>query len=92
MKLKTQVTGIDLKEVGKTIRWYRRSFNLTQRDMAELTDTSLLCINQWERGKNKLLRVETLVKMAQLFGVSETDLLHPSDEVKKWINMSAEEL
>lgn len=91
MKLNTQVTGIDFAEIGRTIRWYRRSFNITQRELAKYTGTSLLCINQWEQGKKKLLRVDTLVKMAQLFGVSEQELLHPSEEVKKWIDMSADE-
>lgn len=91
VKLNNQVTGIDLKELGKTMRWYRRSFNMSQRELAERTGISVLCINQWERGLNKFFRVDGLVKMAQLFGVSELDLLYPSDEVKKWINMSSEE-
>ena len=86
MKLNTQVNGIDLIELGKVIRWYRRSFNLTQRELAKRIGTSLLCVSNWEQGKNKMLRVDMLVKMARLFGISELDILYPSEEVQKCLD------
>lgn len=91
MDLSTQATGIDMKEVGKTIRWYRRAFDISQREFAKRIGSSLVSVNQWEQGNSKGWRVGSLAKVARFFGISEQDLLHPSDEVKKWINMSLKE-
>ena len=88
MDADVKTAGIDTKEVGRTIRWYRRAFDLSQRDFAKRIGSSFGSVNLWERGINKGLKLENLTKIANFFGVSEQDLLHPSDEVKKWINMS----
>ena len=74
-------------EAGKTIRWYRRSFNMSQQELAKRLGTSSPLIAGWERGIGGMT-VKSLVKLARIFGVSETELLHPSEEVKRWINMS----
>ena len=77
-------------EAGKTIRWYRRSLNMTQKELAKLVGTSFPLVARWEKGMDGM-NVKSLVKLARIFGISETELLHPSDEVKKWINMRSKE-
>ena len=77
----------DWRELCKVIAWYRRSFNLTQHEFAKRISTHYSTVSRWESGKSQP-RAEELVKTARLFGISEQDLLYPSDEVKKWVNMS----
>ena len=77
-------------EAGKTIRWYRRSFNMTQKELAKLIGTSFPLIARWEKGTDGM-NVRSLVKLAKVFGISETELIHPSDEVRKWINVDLKE-
>ena len=77
----------DWKELGKVIAWYRRSFRITQSGLAKRINTDHSTVSRWESGETQL-KVADLVKTARVFGVSEQDLLYPSDEVKKWINMS----
>ena len=77
-------------EAGKTIRWYRRSLNMSQQELAKLVGTSFPLVARWEKGMDGM-NVKSLVKLARIFGISETELLHPSDEVKKWINMRSKE-
>lgn len=77
----------NLGEAGKTIRWYRRSFNMSQQELAKRLGTSHPLIVRWEKGVDGMT-VKNLVKLAMVFGVSETELLHPSEEIKRWISMS----
>ena len=77
----------NLVEAGKTIRWYRRSLNMTQQELAKLIGTSYPRVARWEQGLTGM-NVKSLVKLARIFGVSETELLHPSEEVKRCITMN----
>ncbi len=89
MKKETSPT-YDWRELCKVIAWYRRSFNITQHEFAKRINIHYSTISRWESGKSQP-RAEELVKAARLFGISEQDLLYPSDEVKKWVNMSLKE-
>ena len=47
-------------------------------------------VSFWERGI-KEPKISSLVAVAKILGVSEMDLLHPSEEVKQWANLSLKE-
>ena len=77
----------DWKELCKVMAWYRRSFNLSQVEFGKLINVDNSKISRWESGQVQP-KAEEIVKAAQLFGISEQELLHPSNEVKTWVNMS----
>ena len=91
MKNVLRVTKLyDWQELSKSIAWYRRSFNLTQLEFAKLINVDNSKVSRWESGQTQP-KAEDVVNAARLFGISEQDLLHPSGEVKKWMNRSLEE-
>ena len=78
------------KDSCKIMGWYRRSLNLTKKEMAKRLGVSHQIVVWWENG-TKQPSISSLVKIAELFGVTETELLHATDEVKKWMEMSKSE-
>ena len=68
------------------IKHCRKLAGLTQKEMSARTGIPKRTIENWEQGKNKMLRVDMLVKMARLFGISELDILYPSEEVQKCLD------
>ena len=91
MELKAgQKKAYDWKETGKAIGFYRRSLHLTMYELAKKMGAVVSTISFWERGI-KEPKISNLVAVAKILGVSEMDLLHPSDEVKKWANLSLKE-
>ena len=87
--LETQTKqAYDWKETGRVIGFYRRSLHLGQYEVAKLIGANgNAIISYWERGI-KEPKISSLVAVAQALGVSEMNLLHPSEEVKKWANLS----
>lgn len=92
-KSKAELAG--LKKVSDDWKWtdtckivgfYRRSLNLSKNELSRLLGVALSTAGVWERGI-KEPKASSLVKMAKLFGVSETELLHPSEEMKERIRM-----
>ena len=80
-----QKQAYDWKETGRVIGFYRRSLHLSQDEVAERIGAGCnSTISFWERGI-KEPKISNLVAVAEVLGVSETDLLHPSEEVKKWV-------
>ena len=92
MKLKAKARQpYDWKETGRVIGFYRRSLHLSQDEIAKCIGAGCnSTISFWERGI-KEPKISNLVAVAEALGVSEMDLLHPSDEVKKWANLSLQE-
>ncbi len=71
---------IDLKTVGKNIRYYRKQNNLSQDRLAEKSELSSNYIGQIELG-NKQPSLESLIKIANALQVSSDLLL--SDLIEK---------
>ena len=91
MELKAgQKKAYDWKETGKAIGFYRRSLHLTMYELAKKMGAVVSTISFWERGI-KEPKISNLVAVAKILGVSEMDLLHPSEEVKRWGNLSLKE-
>ena len=91
MKTETgQKEIFEWKNSCKVVEFYRRSLNLTQDDLAELLGVTHVAVGYWERGI-KEPKISNFVNLAQVFGVSETELLHPSAELRGKINMSLQD-
>ena len=78
----------DWRDAGRAIGFYRRSLHLAQHEVATLAGLgSQSIVYYWENGI-KEPKISSLVAVAQALGVSEMDLLHPSDEVMRCMNVS----
>ena len=78
------------KDSCRIMGWYRRSLNLTKKEMAQRLGVAHPTVVLWEKGM-KEPKISSLVKIAELLGVTETELLHPTDEVARWLKMSKSE-
>lgn len=72
---------MDYKILGKRIREQRNKLHLTQEALAEQTEISDSYMGQIERGERQLA-LDTLVKLANRFGVTIDYLLADSVSVK----------
>ena len=92
MKLEAglKTTVFNWKDVCKTVEFYRRSLNLSQRELARLIGVMSSTVCFWEKG-TKEPKASSLVKLANLFGISERDLLHPTHEAQEWMKMNLKE-
>ena len=70
------------KNSYKTMGFYRRSLNLTKLKLAKSLGVAPSLVWYWEQGI-KDPTTTNLMKLARALGVTETELLHPSDEVKE---------
>lgn len=85
MKTETGLTEIyEWKNSCKVMGFYRRSLNLTKAKLAVLLGVTKTIVGLWERGI-KQPTISNFVKLARALGVSELDLLYPSEEVQKKI-------
>ena len=66
------------------MRFYRRSLNLTKYKLAKSLGVTTNIVCWWEEGR-KEPKISNFVKLTQVLGVSETEFLHPSEEVKEKI-------
>lgn len=57
-----------------TIREMRKRLNMTQNDLARLTDTTQAAISRYENGENALT-IETAVKIAKALNCKVDDLI-----------------
>lgn len=57
-----------------TIREMRKRLNMTQSDLARLTDTTQAAISRYENGENSLT-LETAAKIAKALGCKVDDLI-----------------
>lgn len=86
VKIKIRKRTFDWSNCSRAIAFYRRSLNLSQRNLAKLLGVTQVAIYYWERGI-KEPQISNFVELAKILGVTETELLHPSDEVKEKIKM-----
>ena len=68
-----QVYGLD-----KAIRWHRRSLRMSQTELGKICGVECCSVSRWEKGIMQP-SIANLIKMAKFFGVSEQELLYPSD-------------
>ena len=78
----------DWRETGRAVKFYRRALQLTQSEVSKrIGGGSNSIISNWEKGLREP-RLSNFVAVAQALGVSEMDLLHPSEEVMRGMDMS----
>lgn len=53
----------DIDKYGKNVKYYRKKFNLTQAQLAELTNLSTNYIGMIERGKRNI-KLDKILKIA----------------------------
>ena len=68
------MAALNLIEIGERIRERRRHLGYTQEQMAEWMNVSIQMISNLERG-NKAIRIDNLVKIGSLLGVSTDYIL-----------------
>ena len=86
MNIKTgSAETFEWKNSCEIMEFYRHSLNLSQAKLALLLGVTQAIVGCWERGI-KQPTISNFVKLAKVFGVSETEFLHPSEEVKNKIS------
>lgn len=73
---------MDAKIIGEHIKEYRKSNNVTQRELAELLFVSDKTISRWELGKG-LPDIEQLPKLAEILGISINELVGAENETEE---------
>ena len=73
-KISMEVAVMDLSKTGKLIAELRREKGLTQNDVANRLGICAKTVSKWETGCTKP-QVDTIKKLAKIFGVSLDDLL-----------------
>ena len=53
----------DISKYGKNVKYYREKFNLTQAQLAELTNLSTNYIGMIERGK-RIIKLDKILRIA----------------------------
>ena len=61
------------------IRLNRKRMNLTMAGLGHLVGADKSTVSRWEKGEYKPT-VDGLMELAEIFGVTETELLHPTAE------------
>ena len=64
------------------IRHRREKLNIKMAGLARLIGTDRSTVVKWEKGESRPT-VMGLIKLAEFFGVTETELLHPKAENEK---------
>ena len=64
--------------LGEKIKLYRENKNMTQSEIADILGVKAATISKYEAGTLEL-NIESLKKLAQLFGVSIDELLKEDD-------------
>lgn len=71
-------------ELNREIRRQRRWIDMTQKDLAKAIGVSLSTVADWERGTRNP-SIGNLTALAGVFGMTETELLHPREEVHSMV-------
>ncbi len=64
--------------ISASIRRYRNWYGLTQSDVSRVLGVNLAAVSKWETGRTRP-DIDQLATLAQLFDVTEQELLHPSE-------------
>ena len=70
---------MDSLELKDEIRRRRKELNLTMAGLARLVGTNKSTVLHWERGDLRP-NLDSVMKLAEFFGITETELLHPKAE------------
>lgn len=71
------MTASELQKIGKRISKRRRQIGLTQETLAEKMNVSVQMVSNLERG-NKAIKIENLIKVSDILGVSTDYILNGS--------------
>ncbi|MBR6901264.1 MAG: helix-turn-helix transcriptional regulator [Synergistaceae bacterium] len=66
-------------ELKDEIKRRRKELNLTMAGLARLVGTNKSTVLHWERGDLRP-NLDSVMKLAEFFGITETELLHPKAE------------
>jgi len=64
--------------IGVSLRRYRNWYGLKQSDVGRVLGVNLAAVSKWETGRARP-DIDQLATLAQLFDVTEQELLHPSE-------------
>ena len=81
-RLENKLKSKDRVLVGKTIKFYRLYYNISQRELASKLWTSFQTIQKYERGKYKLNPLK-LIEICKAIGISPTQFLDTVDNVEE---------
>lgn len=62
---------MDLVKVGENIKKYREEMDVTQVELGKMIGVSNQVISNWERGKDKAVRLVVLNKIAEALGIDK---------------------
>lgn len=68
-------------DFGNRIYELRRSMNLSQKELGEMVGVSNKSVSKWENG-TAMPKTETIVKLAEVFGISPLELLQGKTDDK----------
>ncbi|MBR2209451.1 MAG: helix-turn-helix transcriptional regulator [Synergistaceae bacterium] len=74
--------NFEWKNFCKVLEFYRLSLNLSKNKLALSLGVTPTIVGYWEEGR-KEPKISNFVKLTQVLGVSESEFLHPTDEVKE---------
>ena len=77
---------MNIKNIGKIIAEQRKKLNMSQMDLADKLNVSNKTISKWECG-NGIPDIESLDKLARVFGVTLDELLNPPSELPQVENV-----
>lgn len=74
-------------QIGDMIKYLRIKNEYTQTELAEMLGIQLTTMQKYESGAIKNVKLETLQKLCQIFGVPASTLVFPnlSKEEKSWL-------
>lgn len=64
-----------VETLGERIERLRKERNLSQQQVASAAQVSRVAVTKWESGATKNLKLENLLAMCELFGVSAEELI-----------------
>lgn len=68
-----------VETLGERIERLRKERNLSQQQVASAAQVSRVAVTKWESGATKNLKLENLLAMCDLFGVSAEELISGAD-------------
>ena len=72
--------GIFIMTFAERLKKARENANITQTKLAEQSGVSLRTIQNWENGVRKPSNIDGVTKIAEVLGVSATELIDGNDE------------
>ena len=69
------------KTLGETLKAFRMQAGITQTELGEKLNISAQAISKWEREESQP-DIETLKKLAEIYGVSVAEIIEPENAVK----------